>query len=181
MAKCPASCSSRADSCPTTGPKLQNMLIYSNCSLGIVPVRPQRIGIRAIGPLSSVLSASALAPCTSSTITPTTPSKNSPIVISASAFLVCFSMLFRLCQVHIVCTRPNSFLSPKYTPTSKSKLTKSSSVCVTSDLLGTITIVRPYSLTLSASAAVIIVLPAPVATSCTHCVFFKKLFMIPTW
>ena len=29
------------------------------------------------------------------------------------------SKMFKLCHVHIVCVLPNSFLSPKYTPTSR--------------------------------------------------------------
>ena len=46
-------------------------------------------------------------------------SKNSPMLIGASAFFVFFSNMFKLCHVQIVCVLPNSFLSPKNTPTSR--------------------------------------------------------------
>ena len=118
LANTPCCCSSLALSLPITGPRLTSNAWLSNFSLGTVPVNPQRIGTLAITPVNKVLSASALAMCTSSTITHTTSSKNSPMVQSPTPALVFFNKLFRLCHVHMVCVRPYSFLSPKYTPTS---------------------------------------------------------------
>ena len=123
-ANTPWLCSSLALSLLITGPRLTNSATLSNFSLGMVPVRPQRMGIRLMTPVSKVFNASALAMCTSSTITHTTPSINSPMVQSSSVvpFFVFFNNTFRLCQVQMVCWRPHSLRSPKYTPTSRPML-----------------------------------------------------------
>ena len=64
---------------------------------------------------------------------------------------------------------------------SKLQARKSSSVCVTKLLLGTIVSVRPYGSTYRHSAAVIIVFPAPVAISCRLCGASKNLLIVSTW
>ena len=67
------------------------------------------------------LSTSALALCTSSTITQATSSKKSPMSIGASPAFVFLCSIDKLCHVQIVCVLVYSFLSPNSTPTSSPK------------------------------------------------------------
>ena len=97
--------------------------MFSYLALGTVPVSPQRMGTCAMTPVNNAFNASALAMCTSSTITHTTPSINSSMVHCASPLLVFFNRMFKDCQVQMVCCLKYSFLSPKYTPTSNPMLT----------------------------------------------------------
>ena len=110
----PISCNSCALIPPTTGPMLANIGSDSNASLGTVPVKPQRIGALHKLIVSRFFNTSALAMCTSSTITVLTPSRNSANVraFSKSQFLLFLSRTLRLCHVHIVCVRPKSLRSP---------------------------------------------------------------------